>query len=913
MHVYHRKEYNSINTHLDDATLILEQQERYTRTDGRAYHRRQRTRRRPTLEDRMRWLDDDTQKILRVFWFRTCIPLLSLHVPELLLSAIACFNVTMLLMQGWDVGAANILVWLVPVELLVLSKLSRLSYILHVKLVFMLVLLGFVVANRLQETNFGGMSLLLAPFFPTPTLMVPHVMVVFKNPLFYVWLVILAPLQIAIVFGTTIITKQFPGVWSRICTSYLVFCLVFALVVRGSTLARQKYLNDRFLKNFQLPPTPGMRSKPSIALVAVDADDLSAINAASLSHHPEQCIEWDQHDSGAFTSEQGFASLFYGVQGPTQEDFQVFDHNHFIQSWILYLFHRNGYHTHRIMSVWNDFGTVLEQPSALQMRDFTSYESVPDGMEMDRAIEWIRENKDGQPYFLSVDLGQDDKEQVQEEVATDVQLAALLDEVYADGHNKNGPGPLTIFTSYHSQKAGEPLGPESVPPTRVPLVICGDGEILRRALPPTNQVTSHASLLARLAKACRTVLTEEWDFLSEVGFSYSRHPWSPLDVLRFNPETYVVRDGDNIEAVGSSPNTDIDNVVRFMDAIQQKSTWPGSTRPKATDYSSRLPFIKSSDAPSRRKRELSVTVNSKGIPDTKLTIDVVSIGTTKRQQNLLTQMKTWASTRHVREFRGYTEMNDFNQTCHQMTDQEAAEHIEMCRMHDGWGTRLRVLIVLGYTRTEKGFRKEAGWLCAQRRIALLFEWIASYEEERMPDFLVTVDDDTSFDVDVLQDVDPNSIATAGCLIPRVGMIPWLYPYGGFGFALSKEALRLMARPIYCRGHLSSFERIVCSSMERNELGEQQLFSEGMSIAELFLDYAALGSNCVHSDWLVGYVVENYLGAVLGGLSQWPTQCSNTTHYCSPETGICHNQDHISMQTHYEEREMYKLAAKHSIP
>jgi hypothetical protein len=74
----------------------------------------------------------------------------------------------------------------------------------------------------------------------------------------------------------------------------------------------------------------------------------------------------------------------------------------------------------------------------------------------------------------------------------------------------------------------------------------------------------------------------------------------------------------------------------------------------------------------------------------------------------------------------------------------------------------------------------------------------------LPDFLLIQDDDTYFNMNMLQrdlfsQVNPSTpFASTGCLVHMpITTINFSFPYGGYGTILSQGAILRMIRPIYC--------------------------------------------------------------------------------------------------------------------
>ena len=52
----------------------------------------------------------------------------------------------------------------------------------------------------------------------------------------------------------------------------------------------------------------------------------------------------------------------------------------------------------------------------------------------------------------------------------------------------------------------------------------------------------------------------------------------------------------------------------------------------------------------------------------------------------------------------------------------------------------------------------------------------------------------------------------------------------------------------------------CPALEENRFGEAAVFRPGMSVLDLFYKYSAIAEFCLHSDWLLGYMLTYYSGA-----------------------------------------------------
>ena len=142
-------------------------------------------------------------------------------------------------------------------------------------------------------------------------------------------------------------------------------------------------------------------------------------------------------------------------------------------------------------------------------------------------------------------------------------------------------------------------------------------------------------------------------------------------------------------------------------------------------------------------------------------------------------------------------------------------------------------------------------------------------------------------------------------------IPFPLSYGGFGTILNKAAIQKLSEPIYCAEDVSDYQS-TCSRIKADTVGEAAVFQEGMTVFELFFKYSALKDYCLHSDWLLGYVLEYYLphslsnseqqdgDHTLTGMMNYPS-CGNITvatgsvRRCTQYSDTCHNQGPKDME------------------
>ena len=115
-----------------------------------------------------------------------------------------------------------------------------------------------------------------------------------------------------------------------------------------------------------------------------------------------------------------------------------------------------------------------------------------------------------------------------------------------------------------------------------------------------------------------------------------------------------------------------------------------------------------------------------------------------------------------------------------------------------------------------------------------------------------------------------------------------FAHGGFGTFLNRASIERMTGPIICddeHRQESPYMDLVCSNLQKNRVGELELFQEGDYVFDIFYKYSAHNKFCMHSDWALGYMISLYSG---GNLNQTnPHQCRNDP--CTLESVACHNQ------------------------
>jgi hypothetical protein len=175
---------------------------------------------------------------------------------------------------------------------------------------------------------------------------------------------------------------------------------------------------------------------------------------------------------------------------------------------------------------------------------------------------------------------------------------------------------------------------------------------------------------------------------------------------------------------------------------------------------------------------------------------------------------------------------------------------------------------------------------------------SSFMSNSIPAYLVVLDDDTYLNMPhVMQtlqreypawDVNAAAHVVAGCMVQEMN---FTFPFGGWSTIFSARAIQNFIRPIYCNDNSSdsniinsvvsdvrddtdrnAFVTAACLRLSESLLGEQAVFQDGMSVADLMDAYVTrypylnikqwIRSGrgvgyCLHSDWLVGYFVNFY--------------------------------------------------------
>ena len=122
-----------------------------------------------------------------------------------------------------------------------------------------------------------------------------------------------------------------------------------------------------------------------------------------------------------------------------------------------------------------------------------------------------------------------------------------------------------------------------------------------------------------------------------------------------------------------------------------------------------------------------------------------------------------------------------------------------------------------------------------------------------------------------------------------------HPYGGFGTFFNEHSLQQLSHPIHCNvgeKEPPPYSQHVCSTLQKNRVGELSVFEQGDSVLEIFYKFAGLQNYCMHSDWLVGYMVSNYCGGLQNIVPGKANVCQRDP--CTLKSVTCHNQTPLSM-------------------
>lgn len=263
-------------------------------------------------------------------------------------------------------------------------------------------------------------------------------------------------------------------------------------------------------------------------------------------------------------------------------------------------------------------------------------------------------------------------------------------------------------------------------------------------------------------------------------------------------------------------------------------------------------------------------------------VDLLSIGSRRRPELLTAQQQSFGSHASVRHFFNATEDDDDDPHCDSnLTPKDAYRISQFCK-HQQWDQETHPLMrfLKNCYASSTWLRKKknpVGWMCAQRRpLHGLYKVFQHYKRtgESLPDYLIIMDDDTYFNLEQFQYLmqqnpanlqDPSVLA--GCLV-RVPIMTlnFTFGFGGYGTIFNQASLQRFLEPIHCGDSVSS-NKEACGQLERNSIGEQKLFQNGMSVLELLKAYVShepykdrdtwTDGYCMHSDWVLGFFVNHY--------------------------------------------------------
>jgi hypothetical protein len=205
-------------------------------------------------------------------------------------------------------------------------------------------------------------------------------------------------------------------------------------------------------------------------------------------------------------------------------------------------------------------------------------------------------------------------------------------------------------------------------------------------------------------------------------------------------------------------------------------------------------------------------------------------------------------------------------------------------------------------------------------------------QEEFPDYLILVDDDTYYNMDLFYKVimegkdSSTPLVTAGCRISFRGQRNRPYntiPFGGFGLTLSKGSLERFTRPILPEPRADDdWEAMVHRQLEQNLIFERQSFEYGMSLIELMDAFTRLEKLseiekwtrgfCFHGDWVPALFVTlyniggigPYVDAIQGSTTKYRGNCKNVGDACNATTSLaCHYQtpDHLKSMAAEQQR------------
>eukprot|EP00429_Kryptoperidinium_foliaceum_P011228 CAMPEP_0176003704 /NCGR_PEP_ID=MMETSP0120_2-20121206/1313_1 /TAXON_ID=160619 /ORGANISM="Kryptoperidinium foliaceum, Strain CCMP 1326" /LENGTH=410 /DNA_ID=CAMNT_0017336359 /DNA_START=106 /DNA_END=1338 /DNA_ORIENTATION=- len=311
----------------------------------------------------------------------------------------------------------------------------------------------------------------------------------------------------------------------------------------------------------------------------------------------------------------------------------------------------------------------------------------------------------------------------------------------------------------------------------------------------------------------------------------------------------------------------------------------------------------------------------------RIVVDVLTMASNERLEYMDTQKATWAHHPSVRNFFNVTEdLVEDSSACQQLQLDSVIAVTKFCHRPPYKPSWLMNRFLKYYARESwiKTKSNPAGWLCAQKRFPLgLANTILGYSSrgEALPDYLLMVDDDTYYNLDLFHDtlIHRNPLEPfvgAGCRVTNgrpdaEDMV--VFPFGGFGLTFSKGTLERFLQPIRADCG-SEWQELVLSKIQKNLIGERDLFRDGMNLAELMQRLALMEpyqnvsgwtrGYCFHGDWIMAiftqlyrlhseYYMETLMDSEItvneDAQVQRTGSCGNLRGNCTRSDLVCHYQ------------------------
>ena len=267
-------------------------------------------------------------------------------------------------------------------------------------------------------------------------------------------------------------------------------------------------------------------------------------------------------------------------------------------------------------------------------------------------------------------------------------------------------------------------------------------------------------------------------------------------------------------------------------------------------------------------------------------IDVISIGSLQRPHYQQAQQQTFGKHSSIRHFVSVTERDDFDPDCSsQLTWRDVQNISGFCgglRQDIQHRHRLLYELKVKFAKPqwlERTKSNPAAWLCAQKRpMAGFYSVVSKYSGSHgLPDFLILIDDDTYYSMDQVvphlvqwqqqvqlqqndnDDEDNSGMVVAGCVIrSRLHHFKWTFPFGGWGTIFNRGALEALLKPLYCNStnDTSSWSARICPKLQKDRIGEYQVYQEGMSLADIMYTYVRREPYANHASWSLGFCLHS---------------------------------------------------------